>query len=74
MTADIFKPTNWTPLAAAECSVIERNEYGGVRVRHPQLPRPRWFNPARRGNLVSRYTGKATDFAGLGYVINGALP
>ncbi len=68
-----IKSTMWTPLPAAECEIVDRNEHGGIRLKHPQLSRPRWFNPSQRGNYVSRYTGKATEVSALGFIVVGTL-
>lgn len=74
-----MKGTLWHELRADDVTVLEiqRGEYTGnivsVRISHPELKRPRWFVPSRRGNFYSRYTGKEIDTYAEGYIIKGEL-
>ena len=58
-----WKETIWTELDASRCEVVARSvgpETGtlyGLKIRHPNLPRPRFFQVSRAGNLYARSTG-----------------
>ena len=50
------KRTMWIELSWDDAVIVERDG-DSLRIRHPELKRPRWFNPSQAGNYYSRYTG-----------------
>ena len=76
-----WKHTTWTELDAERCVVLsqdvgeETKRLRGLRLRHPDLKRPRWFHVSRSGNLYSRYTGKAWEVQreADGYIVKGRI-
>jgi len=64
------KPTTWTKISAGQCAVLAC-DHGALRIAHPELPRPVWFNQSHSGNWYWRDTGTAADSHARGYIITG---
>ena len=64
------KRTMWIELRWEDAVIVERDG-DSLRIRHPELKRPRWFNPSQAGNYYSRYTGAGADTFADGYIFKG---
>lgn len=70
-----YKPTAWKKLSMHDCEILKivRNSETGyvsyVRIKHPEMKRPRNFVESLSGNLYSRYTGAREDVNCIGYII-----
>jgi hypothetical protein len=63
-----FKSTDWIELDAARVEIVE--DYGNSRkIRHPDMPRARYFVLSKAGNWYWRNTDKATHRDARGYII-----
>lgn len=89
MKSTLWRELDWCDCTVTRVCVVEDCEarweaptYAGpgeitrYQIRHPSLPRARWFDVSRRGNLYSRYTGKdwREQPDAIGYIIaNGPV-
>ncbi len=71
-----MKATDWQEIDADRAQILAVQDAYSVpmvRLAHPDLPRPRWFQLSLAGRYYSRYTGRQYDRA-QGVIVVGSLP
>ena len=75
----MYKSCNWIELDAKRAEILEINvpdDYVGEppadaprKIKHPELPRARWFNLSKSGNWYWRCTDRRDDNHGRAYIL-----